>query len=44
VRFEVIMATSMKVAVICDVAPCSPVDTDDDSEELTTSIIRVQSL
>jgi hypothetical protein len=41
VRFEVLMAMSIKIAVFWDVVPCSLVDTDlliYVSEELTTSI------
>jgi hypothetical protein len=42
-RFEVIMATSVKMAVSWDVKPRSLIDTDNVSEELTASIIRVMN-
>jgi hypothetical protein len=43
-RFQVLTATSMKMTVFCDVAPCSLVETDDVSEVLTASITRAMTL
>jgi hypothetical protein len=43
VRVEVLMATIIKMAVFCYVVPCSLVDFNDVSDELTASIIRAAS-
>jgi hypothetical protein len=43
VRLEVLTATSMKMSVLWDVAPCSVVDTDGLPEEPTAPIIWVMS-